>query len=62
MAEKACKQCHRVVGGNLCPVCKDSQVTTSWKGFIVISDPEKSELAKKLGIKIPGKYALRLSK
>ncbi len=62
MAEKACKQCHRVVEGNLCPVCKDSQLTTSWKGFIVIADPERSELAKKLGIKIPGKYALRLSK
>lgn len=62
MAEKACKQCHRVVEGNLCPICKDSQLTPSWKGFIVILDPEKSELAKKLGITIPGKYALRLSK
>jgi DNA-directed RNA polymerase subunit E" len=62
MVEKACKQCHRVVEGTICPVCKESQLTASWKGFIVILDPEKSELAKKLKITIPGKYALRLSK
>ena len=62
MVEKACKNCHRVVGGNICPMCKDSQTTTSWKGFVIIGDPTKSVLAKKLNITVPGKYALRLSK
>lgn len=62
MVEKACKNCHRVVEGSVCPMCKDSQLTASWKGFIIVSDPTKSELAKKLSITVPGKYALRLSK
>jgi DNA-directed RNA polymerase subunit E" len=62
MVEKACKNCHRVVAGSICPMCKDSQLTASWKGFIIVSDPAKSEIAKKLNITVPGKYALRLSK
>jgi len=62
MTEKACKQCRRIVEGEICPVCKDSQLTATWKGLIIIVDPENSEIAKKLNIKIPGKYALRLGK
>jgi len=62
MTEKACKNCHRIVEGDVCPICKDAQLTASWKGFVVIMDPEKSEVAKKLNITTPGKYALRLGK
>jgi len=60
---KACKTCRRILeDSDSCPVCKTSQLTTNWKGFVVVIDPEKSEIAKKLGITIPGKYAIRLAK
>ena len=36
--------------GDTCPVCKNSQTTTNWKGFVIIFNPEKSEIAKKMGI------------
>jgi DNA-directed RNA polymerase subunit E" len=60
--EKACKKCRRVVEGNLCPTCKDSQLTSNWKGYVMVINPEDSEIAKKLDIKSPGTYALRLGK
>jgi DNA-directed RNA polymerase subunit E" len=62
VTEKACKQCHRIVEGDVCPVCKESQLTPSWKGFVVVIDPATSEIAKHLKITTPGKYALRLGK
>ncbi len=59
---KACQKCHRITEGDICPVCKDSELTKSWKGFTIITNPEKSEIADKLDAKSPGKYALRLKK
>lgn len=59
MPEKACKNCRRLVKGNLCPVCKSSDVTTNWKGLIVVINPD-SEIAKEAGITAPGKYAVRV--
>jgi DNA-directed RNA polymerase subunit E" len=60
--EKACKKCRRIVREDICPICKDSELTASWKGYVVVSNPEKSEIAKTLGITTVGKYALRLGK
>jgi RNA polymerase subunit RPABC4/transcription elongation factor Spt4 len=40
-----------------CEVCKSTNLSTSWKGFVVIVSPE-SELAKMLNINEPGEYAL----
>lgn len=62
MTEKACKTCRRIVEGEICPTCKEAQFTASWKGMVIILNPEKSEVAQKLGITTPGKYALRLGK
>ena len=59
MTEKACKTCRRLVKGNLCPICKSSNVTTSWKGVLVVFS-ENSEIAKEAGITAPGKYAVRV--
>lgn len=59
MARKACKQCKRIVEKNICPVCKTTDLTSNFKGIVVIFDAE-SDLAKKLGITAPGKYALRV--
>lgn len=57
--EKACKRCRRLVKGNICPACKDSELTKTWKGILVVFDAE-SELAKEAGITAPGKYAVKV--
>jgi DNA-directed RNA polymerase subunit E" len=35
-------------------------MSEDWSGLIIILDPEKSEIAKKLGVKAKGKYAVRV--
>jgi len=61
--EKACRQCRHVIEeGDKCPKCGGNSFTTFWKGYVVILDPEKSQIAEKMGIHVPGKYALRLSR
>ena len=63
MPEKACRQCRKIVDNeDQCPVCGGSQFTTFWRGFVYIIDPEKSEIAKKMGIPNNGKHALRMSR
>lgn len=57
--EKACPSCRRLTKGNICPICKNSSVTKSWKGVIVVLDAE-SEIAKEAGITAPGKYAVKV--
>jgi DNA-directed RNA polymerase subunit E" len=59
MSEKACKTCRRLVRGNICPICKSSAVTPSWKGVLVVFDAN-SEIAKEAGITAVGKYAIRV--
>ncbi len=60
MAKKACKNCKAIVmKGNVCPICKSTDLTSSFQGTIVIFDVE-SEIAKRLGITAPGKYAIRV--
>lgn len=61
MAERACKNCRRLVKeGDECPVCKSKDLTTTWRGLIVIYDPEGSKLAEEVGIEAPGRYAIRV--
>ena len=37
-----------------------SEISREWQGFVEILNPEKSSLAKEMGIKTPGRYALRV--
>lgn len=60
MAERACKDCNRIVeDADECPVCKNNDLSDSWSGLVVIYDSE-SEIAEKLGIETPGRYAIRV--
>jgi len=60
MADRACKDCKRIVEtGSECPVCKNNDLTTAWKGLIIIYD-EESDLAEEVGVSTPGKYAIRV--
>ncbi len=60
MTKKVCKSCRLFVEGAECPICKGSQFTDSWKGRIYITDTEHSELAKKMGVKMKGEYAIKI--
>jgi len=43
-----------------CPICSSTEFTFEWSGMVLVLDPEKSEVAKMLNIKIPGRYALKI--
>ncbi len=57
--EKACKNCKRVYEGDKCPNCGSKEFVESWKGKIVILNPEQSEIAQKLKISEKGTYAIK---
>ncbi|MBC5792435.1 MAG: DNA-directed RNA polymerase, subunit E'' [Nanohaloarchaea archaeon] len=60
MAERACKECNRIVeDSDECPVCKNNDLSENWSGLVVIYDPEDSEIAEQLEIQTPGRYAIR---
>lgn len=54
---QVCRNCRRFTTEKVCPVCKSTNLSTSWKGIVVIINTE-SEIAKTLEINEPGKYAL----
>lgn len=56
---KACKHCSFVTEEDKCPLC-GSETSRDWQGYVVIVDHSKSEVAKKMGIKANGKFALRV--
>jgi DNA-directed RNA polymerase subunit E" len=61
--EKACRECRFLTEeGEKCLNCDNNTFTTFWRGYVVITDPENSEIAKKMGITRKGKFALRLSR
>ncbi len=55
-----CRECHRVVEGEACAVCGTSNLSSDWAGYLIIIDPEHSDIAKRMNIKLPGKYALKV--
>ncbi|MCJ7450556.1 MAG: DNA-directed RNA polymerase, subunit E'' [Candidatus Nanohaloarchaeota archaeon QJJ-9] len=61
MVDKACKNCKRIVeSGSECPICKSEDLTTSWKGIVVVYDVESSKIADEADINSPGRYAIRV--
>lgn len=60
MAKKVCRKCRLFVDGAVCPLCKGSNFTDTWKGRIYITDPVKSEVAKKAGLTAKGEYAIKI--
>ena len=61
MKKKACKSCKIFVEGDECPVCKGSQFVTNWKGRLYIIDANKSDIAKNIGAKVKGEYAIKVT-
>ncbi len=59
---KACTKCKYLVPHEIgkCPNCGSESFTNDWVGMVIIVDAEKSEIAKMLDIKKPGRYAIKL--
>lgn len=59
MKPKACKLCNQIHEVEKCPRCDSKESTESFKGRIVVLNPEKSEIAQKLKIKDKGNFAIK---
>ncbi|MFA7562493.1 MAG: transcription elongation factor subunit Spt4 [Methanoculleus sp.] len=57
---KVCRECHRVVEGESCVICSTTNLSEDWAGYVVIIDPEHSDIAKKMNITMAGRYALKV--
>jgi len=57
---KVCRECHKVVEGESCVICGTANLSEDWAGYVVIIDPERSEIAKKMNITMAGRYALKV--
>ena len=55
----ACKICHLLTYKDVCPNCS-LPTSKRWQGYVVIRDPEHSQIAEKMNITKPGKYALKV--
>ncbi|MHA1714492.1 MAG: transcription elongation factor subunit Spt4 [Promethearchaeota archaeon] len=59
--EKACKKCNLISSRtSTCPRCKTHTLSDNFMSMVIILDPEHSQVAEKLKIKEPGKYALKV--
>lgn len=56
---RACKNCSFISADEACPRCGE-ETSREWQGYLVVTDFEKSEIAKRMSISANGKYALRV--
>jgi len=45
----------------VCPYCGE-KTSKRWQGYIIVRDPKRSQMAKKLNITKSGKYALKVQR
>lgn len=57
---KACKKCRIITELDACPICNSTDLTKSFEGSIIVFNPEASEIAKAIGAKTSGRYALKI--
>lgn len=58
-----CRDCHSVIeepDAETCPKCGSSSLTEDWSGYVIITHPETSQIAKEMEVTEPGKYALKV--
>jgi len=59
MTKKACKNCKRIYEGDKCPECGSREHTESYKGRVIVLNPEESKIAKEMKLKQKGHYAIK---
>jgi DNA-directed RNA polymerase subunit E" len=59
---KACKSCKALapLDAQTCPVCGSNDFSEEWSGMVIVLDPERSQIARSLGITKPGRYAIKI--
>jgi DNA-directed RNA polymerase subunit E" len=57
--QKACKHCSFISEGDTCPLCSNP-TSRDWQGYVIIVDHTRSEIAKRMGINVNGKFALKV--
>ena len=57
--QKACKICNAIHELEKCPKCGSKESSESFKGRVIILNPEKSEIAQKLKLKNKGEFAIK---
>ncbi len=57
---KICKACKLIYEGDKCPNCGSQEYNDSFKGRVIIIDPEHSEIAQHLNVKKKGAYAIKV--
>jgi len=58
---KACRDCKYIFSeGDRCPACGSENVSDRFYGRIYILNVEKSEVAKLMNARLPGKYAVKV--
>lgn len=60
MSDKACKNCRMISAGPVCPNCKQTNLSEDYTGLVVVIDPTNSEVARLMGIKVAGRFAVRV--
>jgi len=60
VSERACRDCHQIFRGSVCPNCKSKNISDDFSGLVIVIDPENSEIAKAMNIKVKGRYAIRV--
>ncbi len=60
MKELACRKCKTLTSEKECPNDHSTELSKEWSGLIIIINPERSQVAKTLGITKPGRYALKV--
>jgi DNA-directed RNA polymerase subunit E" len=61
MKEQACRKCRMLTTDKTCPNDGSTELSNEWSGLVIIINPEKSQVAKTLGIAKAGRYALKVS-
>jgi len=56
---RACKNCSFITEEDECPLC-GNPTSKEWQGYIVVLDHTRSEIAKRMGINVNGRFALRV--
>ena len=54
----ACKSCSMVSDREQC-TC-GGQMAREWSGYVIILDHNRSEIAKKMGVNVEGRFALKV--